>query len=186
MKTIKNYSKFISLVLRHEPKKHGIMLDEAGWTETDTLVECVQEYIHPSFNLTELEQVVQENNKKRFEFNSDKSKIRARQGHSVQVNLGYQPTTPPDILYHGSQVFGGSLKGMLAMGISKMKRHAVHLSSDVNVAVEVGGRKGDSPCVVVIDSKKMYEDGFTFYVTGNNVWLTDNVPVQYIIEWKNF
>lgn len=170
--TIKNLSKFISLVLRHQPVEHGISIDDAGWAETDQLIECVQEYKDSAFDLSVLEDVVQNNDKNRFEFNDDESKIRARQGHSVKVDLGYSPAIPPEILYHGTN--REAFKEIWQSGIKKMNRHAVHLTEIKSQAYKRGG------LVVPVRAKKMYIDGYKFYVTPNDVWLTENVPTDYI------
>lgn len=122
----------------------------------------------------ELQYVVDNNNKKRFEFNGDKTKIRARQGHSIKVDLGYVPVIPPDELYHGTadKTYQRSIK---TAGLSKMKRHHVHLSPDVETARNVGGRHG-KPVVLVVDAKAMHAAGYKFFKTDNDVWLVDSVP----------
>jgi len=175
-KEIIRFSKFLSLVLRHQPEKIGIILDDNGWTRVALLISQSN---NNGVNLSKaiLEQVVQTNNKKRFSFNEDKSKIRANQGHSVKVELGYLPQVPPTILYHGTaEIFLGSI---LKTGLDKRKRHHVHLSVDVETARQVGKRHG-KPVVFTVDAAAMYQDGFAFYLTENNVWLTEQVPPKYL------
>lgn len=121
--------------------------------------------------------MVENNNKRRFAFNADKTKIRASQGHSVSVDLGYKPQIPPPVLFHGA----GSqfIENIFVLGLIKKNRHHVHLSTDVLTAEKVGQRKG-KPVVLNIDSEGMSRDGFQFCKSENNVWLTDHVPPAYL------
>lgn len=168
--------RFISFILRHHPESVGITLDEHGWADTDILIDRVAEKF-TAFSFDDLERIVRENNKQRYSFNDDKTKIRANQGHSVAVNMEFTPVTPPDILYHGTGE--KSVESIFAEGIQKMSRQYVHLSADYETAVNVGKRHG-KPVVLRIDAKKMFSDGCKFYLSENKVWLTDFVPVKYI------
>jgi putative RNA 2'-phosphotransferase len=124
-----------------------------------------------------LERVVAENDKQRFEFSEDGLRIRARQGHSTEVELGYEPATPPDVLYHGTAT--RHLDSILQHGLVKGRRHHVHMSTNKETMIQVGMRHG-KPVLLSIDAKRMLADGHTFYVTGNHVWLTDHVPPEYL------
>ena len=170
-------SKFLSLVLRHQPEVIGITLDENGWTDVDFLLEK----INASGTLITKEilaHVVETNSKKRFAFSEDKKMIRASQGHSVEIELGYDSKQPPEILYHGTvkKVLGIIRK----TGLQKRERHHVHLSSDIETAQKVGQRHGHEVVILEVQSGKMYRDGFIFFQSDNGVWLTDNVPVEYL------
>lgn len=169
-------SKFLSLVLRHKPEKIGLTLDENGWTDTVTLLEKMNQsgtYI----NLEMLQYVVENNEKKRFAFDDTGEKIRANQGHSISIDLGYSPQKPPNILYHGTgEKF---VKSILESGLKKQKRHHVHLSTNTETAIQVGGRHG-KPHVFEIRAGEMYGAGHTFFQADNGVWLTDHVPVKYL------
>jgi putative RNA 2'-phosphotransferase len=172
----KHISKYLSLVLRHQPDTIGITLDENGWTSVIILLEKLRlkfKYI----NLDILEEVVATNDKKRFAFNEDKSLIRANQGHSVNIDLGYTQKEPPAFLYHGTVP-----KFMLAIkekGLLKMSRHHVHLSADTETAFKVGTRRG-VPTILSVNAKAMHEDGIAFYQSDNGVWLTEHVAAKYI------
>ncbi len=175
-KELVKVSKFLSLVLRHQPEKIGLTLDEAGWVEVTELLHACHEN---GFVITRpvLEEVVQTNDKKRFAFSEDGLKIRASQGHSIEVELAYAPLTPPEILYHGTATrFLDSIK---AQGLLKGQRHHVHLSGDQETATRVGARHG-KPLVLIIESGRMHAAGFPFYQSENGVWLTDHVPSTYI------
>jgi putative RNA 2'-phosphotransferase len=169
-------SKFLSLVLRHQPEKIGLKLDEAGWVAVSELMQACNAGGFP-ITRSLLEEVVQTNDKKRFAFSDDGLKIRASQGHSVEVELAYAPLAPPEILYHGTATrFLDSIK---EQGLLKGQRHQVHLSADRETAVRVGARHGE-PVVLVITSGQMHTEGFLFYLSENRVWLTDHVPPRYI------
>ena len=174
----KRTSKFLSLVLRHQPQTIGIKLDSSGWVSVDELLAAINR--HPNnikLNLKLLEQVVTSNDKQRFEFNEDRSFIRARQGHSVKVDLGYPPATPPETLLHGTP--SKFVAPILETGLKKMNRHHVHLHRDQKTAAAVGARRGES-VLLTVRSGDMHRAGFIFFVTDNGVWLTDHVPPEFI------
>jgi putative RNA 2'-phosphotransferase len=166
-------SKFISLVLRHKPEEIGLKLDVNGWADVNELLQ------KGNLDLETLKEIVATNEKKRFAFNDDCTKIRASQGHSIDVNLNLKPVQPPNVLYHGTaEKF---LQSIRKQGILKGKRQHVHLSPDVPTARMVGSRHG-KPIVLLIGSELMYNDHFEFYLSDNNVWLVDHVPKNYILE----
>jgi putative RNA 2'-phosphotransferase len=169
-------SKFLSLVLRHQPEKIGITLDSAGWVGVRELLDALARNGSPVTE-AELRHVVETSDKKRFAFSEDGLRIRASQGHSVEVELGYQPATPPDVLYHGT--VARFIPSIRATGLVKGQRHHVHLSRDVETAAKVGGRRGEA-VVLTVDAAGMARDGLAFYVSANGVWLTDHVPAEYI------
>lgn len=171
-----NISKFLSLVLRHQPEKINISLDANGWTDVDILVQQCNEHGVP-LDIDLLEEVVFTNDKQRFAFNEDQTLIRANQGHSVSVDLDLPVSIPPGQLYHGTvEKF---LVIIQQNGLQKMARQHVHLSRDIETAQKVGSRRG-KPVILIIDTQKMQADGFKFYLSNNGVWLTEEVPVQYI------
>jgi len=169
-------SKFLALLLRHEPERIGIKLDEGGWTDVDALLDA----LHANgIELTraELDQLVASSDKQRFAFSPDGTRIRANQGHSVQVELDLATETPPEVLYHGT--VERSLAGIRSLGLVKGQRHHVHLSGDIETAKKVGGRRG-KPIVLAIKAKEMIEAGHKFFRSANGVWLVDAVPKEFI------
>jgi len=175
-KTAKNISKFLSLVLRHSPETIGLKLDENGWADVEELIaKCSTN--GNSLNQELLDYVVENNDKKRFAFNDDKTKIRASQGHSISVELNLNQAEPDEFLYHGTvEKFLESIK---KEGLQKMSRQHVHLSKDRETAIKVGSRRGVAQ-ILTVRSGQMFKDGFKFYLSENNVWLIDEVPVKYI------
>ena len=169
-------SKFLSLVLRHEPEKIGLTLDDEGWASVSELLAALKIDGHP-ITFDELQSVVAMNDKQRFSFSADRSLIGAAQGHSVQVRLRYEPLLPPAILYHGTaERFLSSIR---QQGLMKGQRHHVHLSEEMGVATEVGARYG-RPILLVVASDRMNKNGHLFFRSENGVWLTEHVPVEYI------
>ena len=167
-------SKFMSLVLRHKPEQIGIHLDESGWTDFEELVAKSPNWMTRALIL----QAIEENNKQRFALSEDGKRIRASQGHSVKVTLGYEPTEPPEYLFHGSYPAVKDI--ILCEGLKKMERHHVHLSLDPKTANTVGLRRGSRPVMFTIQAGRMFKDGFEFFVSDNGVWLTDHVPPKYL------
>lgn len=170
-------SKFLSLVLRHQPELIGITLDSAGWTSVSDLLRACQTHGRP-LTLEQLSEVVAGNDKQRFSFSEDGQKIRANQGHSVKVDLGYCAATPPDTLYHGTTE--NFLPSIRKEGLQRGARHHVHLSADEETARKVGGRRG-RPVVLKVLSGRMHREGHQFFLSANGVWLTEQVPPQYLL-----
>jgi len=175
-KRLNRIGRFIIKVLRHKPEELGVSLGKQGWVEIDVLLDALRGR-GKEITREQLEYLVAISDKQRFAIDESGEKIRANQGHSVDVDLGYESRVPPEYLYHGTNK--ESIRNILESGIQKMKRHAVHLSEDLETAIKVGGRRGRL-LILRIQSGKMNEDGYTFQLSDNNVWLTDNVPIQYV------
>ncbi len=169
-------SKYLSLILRHRPDEIGIQLDQAGWTDVEALLGALARAGRP-LSLRRLEEIVEASDKRRFAFNTDHTRIRANQGHSVAVELGLEPEVPPDVLFHGTAQ--RSLAGILREGLRKQRRHHVHLHADRDTALAVGARWGQA-VLLSIDAAAMCDGGHVFFVTANDVWLTDHVPPAFI------
>lgn len=170
-------SKFLSLVLRHQPETIGLVLNDKGWANVDELIRLANQHGNP-LTRSLLEQVVAVNDKKRFALSEDGTQIRASQGHSIEVDLALPPMQPPDLLYHGTASrFVDSIR---ASGLHSANRQHVHLSIDVFTATNVGQRHG-KPVVLVIQSGEMAAAGYSYFLSANGVWLTECVPVEFII-----
>jgi putative RNA 2'-phosphotransferase len=169
-------SKFLSLVLRHQPEAAGLTLDAEGWVAVDDLIAACGRHGHV-FTRAVLDEVVRTNDKQRFAFSADGRRIRASQGHSVAVNLGLEPLTPPPRLFHGT--VARFLDSIRRTGIRRGARQYVHLSVDTATAERVGIRRGE-PIVIEIDAAGMHRDGHVFFRSANGVWLTEHVPPSYI------
>lgn len=169
-------SKQLSYVLRHRPDSIGLALDAHGWAEVETLLARLGAAGH-AIDRALLDAVVAGNDKQRFAFSEDGLRIRASQGHSVAVDLALAPSTPPDVLYHGSA--SRFMKSIMATGLRASGRHHVHLSADVETARRVGARHG-FPVVLRVDAARMGADGIVFYRSDNGVWLTESVLPRYL------
>ncbi|MDC0667285.1 RNA 2'-phosphotransferase [Nannocystis radixulma] len=169
-------SKFLALHLRHDPAGLGLELEPGGWVAVEALLAACARKRRP-ISRAELEEVVRTSDKQRFAFDAAKTKIRANQGHSVDVDLQLTAAEPPPILYHGTGE--GSLAAILRDGLSKMQRHHVHLSADAVTAHKVGARHG-RPAVLRVDAAAMAAAGIVFYRAANGVWLVEHVPPHYL------
>lgn len=169
-------SKFLSMVLRHKPEIIELELDEHGWADVNKLLVNMNRF-GKSIDLNILKDIVAQDSKHRYSFNSDITKIRANQGHSIKVDVELKHLKPPDILYHGTAT--RFLNSIMKVGLNGNGRLYVHLSTDIESAISVGKRHG-KPVVLKIDSLQMYLDGFKFYLSENNVWMCNLVPVKYI------
>lgn len=169
-------SKFLSLVLRHDPAKVGIVLDDGGWTDVAALLEALARHGHP-LTREQLGELVRTSDKQRYALSPDGSRIRANQGHSVDVELDLPEAVPPAKLYHGT--VAEFLDSIRVTGLVKGARHHVHLSADLETARKVGGRRG-KPVILVIRAADMVAAGHVFFRSANGVWLTDHVPPAFI------
>lgn len=171
-------SKFLSYVLRHKPEAIGLTLDEQGWACIDELISKANQ----SGDMAPLDRslilaVVESSDKKRFAISADGIRIRANQGHSINVDLQLKPVIPPEFLYHGTAT--RFLDSILREGLKPQQRQYVHLSTDIETATAVGQRYG-KPVILKIKALFMHEQGFTFYQSENGVWLAESVPNRYI------
>ncbi|TQS28448.1 RNA 2'-phosphotransferase [Microbispora sp. KK1-11] len=167
-------SKYLAKHLRHQPERIGIELDAHGWVDIDALLTAAAAHGFP-ISRAELEQVVADNDKRRYVIEGDR--IRASQGHSVPVDLDLPVVAPPPILYHGT--VARNVEAIRAEGLRPMARHHVHLSPDRETATRVGARRG-KPVVLVVDAAAMHAAGHHFRVSANGVWLVDAVPPHFI------
>jgi putative RNA 2'-phosphotransferase len=169
-------SKFMSLVLRHKPKEIGLVLDAQGWANIDELIDKARAHgvvLTPEV----IGEVVATSDKQRFAIDAAGERIRANQGHSVEVDLGLEPREPPPVLFHGTGE--KSVAGIRAEGLKRRERQHVHLSPDEETAIRVGQRHG-KPVVLRIAAARMRERGHAFFLSTNGVWLTDCVPAEFI------
>jgi putative RNA 2'-phosphotransferase len=172
-------SKFLSLILRHKPETIGLFIDGHGWADVKELLGKIQQEQFPEFNMVELERLVKNNSKKRFEFNDDQTKIRACQGHSINVDLGLSSTKPSLFLYHGTiEVTWDAF--IRHEGLKPMERDLVHLSATRDAAMEVARRRKGIPIILEILSLAMWENNYQFFKASNGVWLTRFVPREFI------
>lgn len=169
-------SKFLSLVLRHKPEEIGLTLDDNGWADAEELLRLAN--LHGSrLTRTLLERMVADNDKQRFALSADGQRIRANQGHSVEIDLALLPTEPPELLYHGTAT--RFIESIRADGLHSASRQHVHLSLDIPTATKVGQRHG-KPVALVVRAREMAGVGHEFYLSDNGVWLTERVPVDFI------
>ncbi|MFO7944360.1 MAG: RNA 2'-phosphotransferase [Anaerolineales bacterium] len=173
-------SKFLSLILRHKPEEIGLTLDRGGWVEIEKLLTRANRQ-GVNLDRATLKEIVESNPKNRFEISMDGERIRARYGHSLEVNLGYQPQEPPDVLYHGTA--HRFLKDIKQNGLRSQGRKYVHLSSTAKVARQVGSRHG-KPIILRLDARRMQADGCDFYSPTEEIWLVKDVPPEYLLQVK--
>jgi putative RNA 2'-phosphotransferase len=168
-------SKFLSFVLRHKPEAIGLQLDDSGWALISELIRKADKELNITPSL--IERTATTNDKKRFQISANGLYIRASQGHSIKVDLQLTPQEPPAALFHGTAT--RFLESIQKEGLKAGQRQHVHLSTDIDTAYAVGKRYG-KPIILKIDSELMSKHGCIFYISDNNVWLTDNVPSKYI------
>jgi len=169
-------SKFLSLVLRHQPKLIGLELDKNGWADLTQLIEKAKT-ADKNFTIEMIAEIAEKCPKQRYNLDLSNNKIRANQGHSIEVDMGFEPQTPPEFLYHGTAT--RYVNDIRLTGLKKRSRQYVHLSADIATATNVGSRHG-VPHILTIAAQKMNAAGYHFYQSDNGVWLADEVPLQFI------
>ena len=171
-------SKLLSLVLRHDPSAIGIKLDDNGWASVkDLLQKAARAGI--AITRAEIDEIVLTNEKRRFDLDVNADRIRANQGHSIEVDVEIPEAVPPAELFHGSAT--RHAESILSQGLLKQQRQHVHLSQDISTARAVGARHG-SPVIFKVMSEEMYRAGHRFYLSKNGVWLTDAVPANFLVK----
>jgi putative RNA 2'-phosphotransferase len=172
----KHISKFLSKHLRHDPAGIGLVLEEGGWVSITALLDSCQ---RAGVKLTrdELDEIATTSDKQRYSFDETGERIRANQGHSVDVDLQLEPAIPPHVLFHGTATH--IVDAILRDGLLKMRRHHVHLSKDIETATRVGQRHG-RPVVFRVDAAAMARQGVEFFLSANGVWLTEHVPPEFL------
>ena len=176
MKSDNKLSKYLSYILRHNPDSIGLELDKNGWADIDELIKKTTNF---SLNRFNIDLTVQTNDKQRFSISEDGLKIRANQGHTIEVDLGLSSIKPPSVLYHGTA--SRFIDSIIREGLTKQKRHHVHLTESLEIASSVGNRYGKL-VLLSIFTNEMINDGYIFFKTVNNVWLVDNVPFKYLVK----
>ncbi len=169
-------SKYLSLILRHQPELAQVQPDASGWVAIDELLRGLN---HDGRRLTreDLDYIVENSDKQRFAISDDGKMIRANQGHTYEVDLGLEPEEPPALLYHGTAK--RFLPSIFQNGVHRGSRHHVHLSTREETAVSVGKRHGN-PIVLIVDSGRMYNEGYQFFRSANGIWLTEHVPAKFV------
>ncbi|MHA4809206.1 RNA 2'-phosphotransferase [Flavitalea flava] len=176
-KELRSKSKFLSLLLRHQPELIDLTLNEEGWVNVEELLQKMKGHYPMTRELLDI--IVETNDKKRFGYNEEMTMIRANQGHSIAVDLQLEKKEPPETLYHGTEE--KKMEAIQSVGLQKMSRQHVHLSQDKETALKVGSRRGN-PVILAIHSGKMHCKDFCFYLSENGVWLTNHVPLEYITK----
>jgi len=168
---------FISKLLRHQPQIIRLNVDEHGWADVDELIEGIRKHKEPAFDRAALDDIVATDNKQRYSYSEDGRLIRANQGHSIPVDVDLSVTEPPEYLWHGTgEKYVASID---RTGLIPKSRLYVHLSADTDTAVTVGRRHG-KPVIYRVHSGEMARQGFVFFRSVNGVWLTRNVPVEFL------
>lgn len=174
-------SRYLSFILRHHPEAIDLNLDQHGWANVKELIENIQKYRFPELDMDLLEEIVCTDDKQRYTFDAKREHIRANQGHSIQVDVEFEEVIPPDSLWHGTA--SKSIVSIEKQGLLPQSRLYVHLSKDPQTAYQVGKRHGH-PIIYRIDAASMHQDGYLFYLSKNGVYLTKEVPVQYLYRKK--
>lgn len=172
------FSKAISHALRHEPERYGLTLDPAGWVEVNALLAGIARK-DPRFSeasLGDIEEAIRRSDKVRFEI--DGSRIRARYGHSTEIDDPGAPTRPPALLFHGTSA--DAVRAIRKEGLKPMGRNHVHLSADRATATKVGLRKDRRPVILEVQSGAASASGVKFYASNDSVWMSEAIAPEFI------
>lgn len=180
MKEKDNRSKQLAYLLRHDQDAWELgKIDSEGWRN---VIELCKDY---RFSLQELQEIVLNDSKGRYEFDAENLHIRACQGHSIPVDIdSIKEEVPPDFLYHGTPE--KNKDSILKRGLLKGSRLYVHLSADYDTALNVGKRRSGPTIVFKIKASEMYKNGAKFLKSKNGVWLCDQVHPKYLELYVNY
>ena len=169
---------YISGILRHRPWDDGVEIDRNGYCDVEDLINKINKKGKISIDFDLLKKVVDTDDKKRFSFKDNMTKVRANQGHSINVDLELEPVEPPSRLYHGTLM--RNVDSIFEKGLNRGNRDDVHLSADLDTAIKVGNRRKGTLAILSVNSELMHKDGYEFRISENGVWLTKFVPSKYI------
>ena len=174
-------SKYLSYLLRHNPGDLDLSMDSNGQVSCKELIDKIHKQGRYIINIDVLKLIVRDDDKQRYAFSKNGDYIRANQGYSINIDMEYTPVKPPKYLYHGTDArFMRNI--MESNGLSPMSRQYAHLSDNVNTALAVAMRHGNTPIIFHVDTERMYKDGIKFYKSENNVWLVNHVPTKYLCQ----
>jgi len=170
-------SKFLSLLLRHEPDQFGLVLDADGFTNLDAVWQRISERYGNRYTYADLITLLEETpgGKQRFEVKD--GRIRALYGHSG-VPITYPPVEPPEILYHGTTREAAAK--IRREGLKSQARQYVHLSTDKGRALDVARRHGQ-PVILRIRALAAHQAGHIFYHPERQHFLVKALPPEFII-----
>lgn len=169
-------SKYLSYILRHDPQEADLSIDKYGFADLNRVVEALNETKHYWAGKEDIEYLIENSDKTRFEIKG--YKIRALYGHSIDVEIEeelHQP--PPKKLYHGTSP--DSAEAISEEGIKSQNRQFVHLSKTKEEAYRVGKRHHLEPVIFQIDAEKAWKEGITFYERGD-LYLVEYMPSTYL------
>ena len=183
-KNEQEFSKFLSFILRHKPEEIGLQIEEDGWINLGSLMIAINNHEASNWviDMDMIEYIVANDKKKRYSFNSNKTKIRANQGHSIKdLKMNFEKVdNPPEVLYHGTSKENAEL--IMSSGVLKsMSRQMVHLSKDIETASNVGVRHGKLQ-ILKIDTKKAIQSGVEFFISENGVYLVKELSTDFIYK----
>lgn len=170
-------SKEVSYALRHAPWEYELEMDEEGWVSVSQLIDALRNELKWSdVNVDNLIKMIESSDKKRHQIVGEK--IRAFYGHSIPMKIHRDEQEPPQTLYHGTaREFE---KAIFENGLLPKARQYIHLSQDVETAIQVGKRRDEQPIILLIDAENAYKQGIKFYHGNEKVWLADFIPAEYI------
>ena len=168
-------SRVLSAWLRHKPERGGLTLSPEGWAAIPAILEAFERQ-GVATTAEELRSLIRRDPKSRFEIEGDR--VRARYGHSIELESKPHPGKPPATLYHGTP--RRFVPSILEAGLRPMKRQYVHLSPDKQTARQVGRRRDQEPAILEIDAHRAFDNGVQFYPRGTGIWLSDPIPAEYL------
>ncbi len=172
-------SKFLSLILRHQPERFALAIDGEGWASLSEVMEILKGL--PNFRWAtraDVMTVVEEGTADKCRFEVAGNRIRARYGHSFDQPIRYESCVPPSVLYHGTSQ--RALAAIHREGLRPMERQYVHLSSDPETAVRVGARHDEEPVILTVRAAEAHAAGVVFHQADEAVYLVKHVPVEFL------
>jgi len=172
---VEKLGRLISGILRHFPDKFGLNMDKNGWVNSESLVRAVRRRYRWA-NRWIIKALIYSDEKKRYELSDDK--IRARYGHSVDVELSDMPEAQEDVLYYGTSE--EEAQRMVEIGIKPVNQTFVHLSTTIEKSEEVARLRTDSPIILEVDAKGARRDGIRIVKANEIIALAKEIPAKYI------
>ena len=174
---LRKLSRFLALLLRHQPARFGLPLDAEGYADLDAVLRILKGL--PNFRWAtraDIDALLALPGRKRFE--SVGRRIRALYGHTA-IHPTYTPAIPPDVLYHGTAP--ENLDAIRREGLQPVQRQYVHLAATPETARQIALRHTDAPVILRVDAASAHAAGVTFYHPEENIYLCEVIPAALII-----
>jgi putative RNA 2'-phosphotransferase len=160
--------------LRHFPGDLGLVMDGQGWVDLTSLGQVVASRHHWAGKELVIA-LVQSDSKQRYEIAGDR--VRARYGHSVDVELDHPENKLPRLYYGASEEEADRI---LEIGIKPASQRYVHLSTTAEKAWHVATFRTGNPRVIQAEAAAAQQAGVRMMTVNDDIVISDMIPARFL------